>query len=300
MIYSKNYQDAAVQAQFESLWQCIWQKLFCSKTNLFYDTLPGNDLIENLPLPEEIALQVPNPCGWGTGMEDSMLNAGNMLLASLNRYDSEADERFAEQARKVFAGMALCASVGKSHGYLARSVSPFDCKSYYINSSRDQYTHFVYSAYIYYNHKLCSGNDRALIKKFLTDFADGLTMSSYLRKNGLEKWGNIPVEVYDSFRDQFMETLKNAKMPKFLMMPESVDAVEEEICNWVAIDEAVNERGLKSKCDTRGFDEELSFSLPAFLKMIRRDVVRVRKGELDRLSKMLPTENIRKLAKAYK
>ena len=172
MIYSKNYQDAAVQAQFESLWQCIWQKLFCSKTNLFYDTLPGNDLIENLPLPEEIALQVPNPCGWGTGMEDSMLNAGNMLLASLNRYDSEADERFAEQARKVFAGMALCASVGKSQGYLARSVSPFDCKSYYINSSRDQYTHFVYSAYIYYNHKLCSGNDRALIKKFLTDFAE--------------------------------------------------------------------------------------------------------------------------------
>ena len=120
---------------------------------------------------------------------------------------------------------------------------------------------------------------------FLTDFADGLTMSSYLRKNGLEK---------------FMETLKNAKMPKFLMMPESVDAVEEEICNWVAIDEAVNERGLKSKCDTRGFDEELSFSLPGFLKMIRRDVVRIRKGELDRLSKMLPTENIRKLAKAYK
>ena len=135
---------------------------------------------------------------------------------------------------------------------------------------------------------------------FLTDFADGLTMSSYLRKNGLEKWGHIPVEVYDSFRDQFMETLKNAKMPKFLMMPESVDAVEEEICNWVAIDEAVNERGLKSKCDTRGFDEELSFSLPGFLKMIRRDVVRIRKGELDRLSKMLPTENIRKLAKAYK
>jgi len=83
-------------------------------------------------------------------------------------------------------------------------------------------------------------------------------------------------------------------------MPESVDATEEEICNWVAIDEAVNERGLKSKCDTRGFDEELSFSLPAFLKMIRRDVVRVRKGELDRLPKMLPTENIRKLAKAYK
>ena len=134
---------------------------------------------------------------------------------------------------------------------------------------------------------------------FLTDFTNGETMSDFLRRVDLEEWGDVPVEAYDSFRDQFTETLKNTKIPKFLAMPESADAAEEEICNWVAIDEAVNERGLKSRCNTEGFDEELSFSLPEFLKMIRRDVIRVRKGELDGL-KILPTDSIRRLAKAYK
>lgn len=168
----KKYQNDAVKAQFEVMWDNIWQKLFCPETNLFYDDLAENELFKHLPTPEEIALQFPNPCGWGTGMEDSMLNAGNMLITSLNRFDAEGKECFADAARKVFAGMSLCASVGSTQGYLARSVSPADGRSFYINSSRDQYTHFVYSAYVYYTHKLCSDAEKSRIRQHLTDFAE--------------------------------------------------------------------------------------------------------------------------------
>lgn len=151
----------------------IWQTLFYPPTSLFYDyPADGKYLTEKLPTVEEIALQIPNPCGWGTGMEDSMLNAGNMLLASLNSYDIDPQERFAENARQCFKGMELCATVSDSIGFLARSVSPADGKSYYINSSRDQYTHFIYSAYRYYNHKLCSEGEKHSIRRILCNFAE--------------------------------------------------------------------------------------------------------------------------------
>ena len=33
--------------------------------------------VRSLPSPEEVAANFPNPCGWSTGMEDCMLNAGS-------------------------------------------------------------------------------------------------------------------------------------------------------------------------------------------------------------------------------
>lgn len=73
---------ADLSSRFNRIWDNIWSRFFCEKTHLFYDDLAdGKELTGELPTPEEIALQIPNPCGWGTGMKNSMLNAGNMLPA---------------------------------------------------------------------------------------------------------------------------------------------------------------------------------------------------------------------------
>ena len=59
----------------QDAWERIWSAFFHPATSLFYDCLTENGL-HSLPTPQEIAKQYPNPCGWSTGMEDSMLSAG--------------------------------------------------------------------------------------------------------------------------------------------------------------------------------------------------------------------------------
>ena len=55
----------------------LWNRLYCPETSLFYDNLfPDGTFSSGLPTPEELALDIPNPCGWGTGMEDGMMIAG--------------------------------------------------------------------------------------------------------------------------------------------------------------------------------------------------------------------------------
>lgn len=130
----------------EDAWCFLWEKLFCPETNLFYDQLGpdgGKERFSNLPSPEEIALQFPNPCGWGTGMEDCMLNAGSVLDVLRLRRELAGEDN-AGRAVHVVAGIRLCAEVHGKKGFLVRGVSPIDGKSCYGNSSRDQITLAVY------------------------------------------------------------------------------------------------------------------------------------------------------------
>ena len=138
--------------------------------------------------------------------------------------------------------------------------------------------------------------DFSALYPFVTSRTKGKTLSDLAREPGWN--GTTPVEVYDDFQRQVKEELMEAKIPKFLAQPESADAAEEVICSWIALDNAMNERGLKSKCNMEGYDEELSFSLAEFLTMIARNVMSARKGQLDLPLEM--TECTRKLAKAYK
>jgi len=128
----------------------VRDKLFCPVTNLTYDNISSLDpehRFDHLPYPEEIARQFPNPAGWGTSMEDSMLNAGSLMEVLCLRYELEHDNDALAWAEKVLAGMELCATVHGVPGFVARSVSPRDGKSCYINSSRDQFTLCVYGAW---------------------------------------------------------------------------------------------------------------------------------------------------------
>lgn len=156
------------------IWDYMLTNLFCEKTNLFYDYIvpeKRGEFEKYLPIPEYIEKQIPNPCGWGTGMEDSMINGSVMLDAALLAYEFTNDENYKELAKKFFKGLKHCATISESKGFLARSVSPVDGKSHYIDSSRDQYTHWVCSCAFYHDSKLSDAEEKKAIEEILLSFA---------------------------------------------------------------------------------------------------------------------------------
>lgn len=131
--------------QMEEAWSFVWDKLFCPETDLVYDYLTSHDnaaRLSHLPKAEEIAAQVPNPCGWGTGMEDCMLNSGSVLDTLRLRRGLTGEDNTA-LAEKIVNGIHLCATVHGKDGFLVRGVA-LDGKSCYTNSSRDQFTLAVF------------------------------------------------------------------------------------------------------------------------------------------------------------
>ena len=154
----------------EKAWRYLWERLFSESTNLFYDHTVSREnagCTATLPTPDMIRADCPNPCGYGTGMEDSVLNGSMMLDAVLSRYRVTGEESMKPLADKLFDGLRKCASLPDAPGFIARSLSPFDGVSYYSNSSRDQYTHFVYSAYHFYTSALASEAQKQAIREIL-------------------------------------------------------------------------------------------------------------------------------------
>lgn len=152
----------------------IWNKLFYKGTNLFYDYLISDnpeDTIAAMPSPELVNAQIPNPCGYSTGMEDSSLNGGIMLDAVVCAYEVTGNEAYINEAKKIYDGLRLCAEVHHYPGYIARSVSPHDKKSVYLDSSRDQYTNWVFGAYRYYNCPFVSAGHKKSIANTIVNIA---------------------------------------------------------------------------------------------------------------------------------
>lgn len=135
----------------ESLRKQIREILFHPETELIYDYATSRDPVhrfDHLPAPEEVAADFPNPCGWSTGMEDSMLNAGSMLdVLRLEREDDDSPETTPAFACRLLHGIHRCATVHGHPGFVARSITPRDGKSCYSNSSRDQFTLAVYGVW---------------------------------------------------------------------------------------------------------------------------------------------------------
>ncbi len=160
---------------FKNAWDFVFKYLYYDKTGLIYDARmtcnAENGMIVDLPTPGEIADEMPNPCGWGSGMEDSVLNNSSMLEAVILRYEATGEAEMRTLAKNLFRGLLLCADAAESEGFLARSVSPVDGKSHFKNSSRDQYTHWVYAAWKYYHSPLSSEKEKADIRRVLNGFA---------------------------------------------------------------------------------------------------------------------------------
>lgn len=186
-------------------WDFIWEKIYDDRTGMFYNFLAGDDAhaTKYLPEPEMIKLLIPNPAGYGTGMEDCMLNAGLMMDAVIARYEVTGDETMRDYASKICKGLILGATVSHKKGFLPRGVSPADCSSHYIDTSRDQYTDWFYAAYRFYYSPLCNEEQKNDIRRCLETMSKKFEAEvieengwNFLREDGEigpvgKMWGDI-------------------------------------------------------------------------------------------------------------
>lgn len=181
--------------EINKAWEYIETKLYNPITNLLYDRTITD--INDFPTAEECQRSWPNPCGYGTNMDDCMINAGTMLSACVGRYDAFKEEHIYDFANRIVEGMIGCGKAAETEGFLPRGISPIDKKSHYIDSSRDQYTMFLYGAHRYINSPLCEDVN----KRGLAEIIVG--MAKRAEKNVVPETG------FDLLRDDEGKTLNN-------------------------------------------------------------------------------------------
>ncbi len=158
----------------QSAWERTFNVFYYPKTHMIYDMLMGESIEETLdlyPTPEEIKNSIPNPCGWGTCMENSTLNFCVMLEAIIARYKVTADPNMKRYADELIQGLIINGTVSKEKGFIARCVAPSDGKSYYIDSSRDQYTHWIYAAHMLLSSSLATDAQKQTLREVLIEIA---------------------------------------------------------------------------------------------------------------------------------
>jgi hypothetical protein len=171
------YSPQQLHDKAEEAWTRSWQWYFHPTTGLFYDYLCSTDHAERfryLPTPAEAARHYPNPNGWGTGMEDSSINAGVWLGMICDRFEVTGEAHLQESANRVYEGMVLCATLSSSPGMVLRSVSPVDVRSHFMESSRDQYTWHAYGLWRFSHSTLADAAQRETIRGILTSVCERL------------------------------------------------------------------------------------------------------------------------------
>ena len=174
-ILSAEVPATALDGKMEQAWQIAWSRFFVTKVQTFMDYLSSYESGKeqaHLPTAEEVKRQYPNPCGYSTGMEDGMILGGAMLSLICDRFAVTGEESLRDRAAQVFGGMRRCATVHGVPGFIARNVCPEDGKSVYINSSRDQYTHFVHGLWKYHHSPLVDEATKAEIRRILAAVAE--------------------------------------------------------------------------------------------------------------------------------
>ncbi|OYW77244.1 MAG: hypothetical protein B7Z37_05230 [Verrucomicrobia bacterium 12-59-8] len=156
-------------------WDVTWSRFYLPRVQTFGDYLSSYEKGKeqpHLPSADEVKRQYPNPCGYSTGMEDGAILGGAMLSVLCDRFAVTGEESLRAQAADVFAGLRRCATVHGVRGFVARNVCPEDAKSVYINSSRDQVTHFVHGMWQYYHSPLPDKATKQQIRVVLADVAE--------------------------------------------------------------------------------------------------------------------------------
>ena len=134
------------------------ERLLSPETGLIYD-FPLHEDAAFYPTAEECARHIPNPVGYGVGMEDCMIHGGTLLDAAVTAWEKTGNARFRQLAARLARGMLSCREQALSPGFLPRGVSPVDGRSHYADSSRDQYTLFVFGLFRYLEGRLASEED---------------------------------------------------------------------------------------------------------------------------------------------
>ena len=167
--------DEALSAQIEQAWRVTWDRFYLPKVQTLGDYLSSYEPGKNqahLPTAAEVKRQFPNPCGYSTGMEDGAILGGAMLSVLCDRFAVTGEESLQSRAAEVFAGLNRCATVHGVPGFVARNVCPEDGQSTYINSSRDQVTHFVHGLWRYYHSPLADEAAKETIRHRLSEVAE--------------------------------------------------------------------------------------------------------------------------------
>jgi hypothetical protein len=162
-------------SQMTRAWDVTWNRFYLPKVQTFGDYLSSYEKGKeqaHLPTAEEVKRQYPNPCGYSTGMEDGAILGGAMLSVLCDRFAVTGEESLREKAASVFAGLKRCVTVHGVRGFVARNVCPEDGTSVYINSSRDQVTHFVHGLWQYYHSPLPDETVKKQIRVVLADVAE--------------------------------------------------------------------------------------------------------------------------------
>lgn len=165
----------ALPPQIERAWEVTWSRFYLPKVQTFGDYLSSYEAGKeqaHLPTAEEVKRQYPNPCGYSTGMEDGAILGGAMLSVLCDRFAVTKDESLRAKAEDICSGLLRCATVHGVPGFVARNVCPEDGKSVYINSSRDQVTHFVHGLWQYHHSPLSPEATRKQIQAVLASVAD--------------------------------------------------------------------------------------------------------------------------------
>jgi hypothetical protein len=188
-------------AQIDRAWDVTWSRFYLPKVQTFADYLSSYEKGKeqaHLPTAAEVKRQFPNPCGYGTGMEDGAILGGAMLSVLCDRFAVTGDESLRGRAADVFAGLKRCATVHGVRGFVARNVCPEDGVSVYPNSSRDQVTHFVHGIWQYYHSPLADDAAKAQIRTVLADVAERMIEFvtpandyDFLRADGQRCWLGI-------------------------------------------------------------------------------------------------------------
>ena len=150
-----------------------WKNLIHHSLHPKTDLLYGHTITDGhgFPTAEEIVACRPNPCGYGTGLDDCMIDSSTMLDACLCRYEQDGSEEAATLAKRLAGGLLRCAAAAKSEGFIPRGLSPIDGTSHYPDSSRDQYTLLVFGLYRYLRSPLCDAQEQAAIAEALVRVA---------------------------------------------------------------------------------------------------------------------------------
>jgi len=173
--YGRDRQLRNLEREASDAWRFVTERLVYKPNKLLYDRLcaPGepDELIKYLPTPEEIRRGYPNACSWDTGMENGVLDGTPLLLAALLRWELTGERSAAKTARETWEGLVSLGEISGVPGFVARSISPHDGKSFYVNSSRDQYTLYAYAMWRYASSKLATPDEKAKCVKLMTEVA---------------------------------------------------------------------------------------------------------------------------------
>ena len=165
----------AADKRAEAAWKALWGHFYSPKTSMFYDYLNSwekGEQFKYFPKPEEISRNIPNPMGYGTGMENAAINADIMMIATLAKYDATHEPSLADAASKIFGGIWNCVMEHANPGFVLRGKSPFDAAGRYPVSSRDQVTEAVNAAFLYWRSPLSAASDKSRAARLLCAIAD--------------------------------------------------------------------------------------------------------------------------------